>query len=299
MGSPYQTSSFQNTFGNPLQGSVGYFQGFARDNPATQYQLSAGKLNPGAALPMIAGGVAITTLLSTQPGNSLGATIQQATSVINGFSVFDQQASAICDPQSPVPLIYPGGSVNYYPLKSNAIFAVAIDSTFAATLLGGSTSQQLSWDFNQQKITAYEASGGTIAITSITPTFVPAVPGAQAYWNMVVVAASNSVVGGVGSEISISGATNTGAGGNALVNGSFIVSDFTNAENFSFTVQNTSSTAVQSSPLGGTIVMPYSGGLLDCNIIDINIGNSQIAYYQSGSGNAVWVPNSSCALIQI
>jgi hypothetical protein len=287
--------------------SDGFIQGMLRNDPVSRYNLAQGILGPNEAFPMF-GGVAITEAIpggSSQWPNgnndSLGSVITRATSAANisGFVVFDQSFAAPITPYSNVPLIGSGQSVNYIRNGDSQQIAVAIDPTFAASLIGGATSQNVTWDFNAQRIAPYVASGGTISITSITPTFVPAANGVPAYWNMVVVTAANTtgVPTGVGDVVNISGCTNTNA---VYVNQNQVVTSYTNTTNWSFKIQNTSSTLFTSGTgLTGTLLLNYSGGALACKILRIDAGNSKNVIYNAQNNTANWQNGLACALIQI
>jgi hypothetical protein len=293
---PYQTYSATGTFG--VQSS-GYMQGMTQDDPVTRYALAQGNLSLSETFPMW-GGLAIQELIPLAVANqSLGPVIARATTLATttGFSVFDQNFAAVQVPgSSQVPLTNLGGSVMFYRLGSRARLAVAIDSAFAASIQGGQIAPQATWDFANGRVEAYNATPGTVAITSITPTFVAATPGVPSYYNMVVVAGANTQVTGVGDVFSISGATNTGTGGAAAVNGSFPVSAFTSNTSFSFQIPALTGYV---GTVAGTILMDKPGALLPAKIIGVNIGNSKIVSYNAVTGAAVWTPGQSCAIIQI
>jgi hypothetical protein len=282
--------------------SDGYIQGFAQDDPARRFALSQGVLSSAEIFPMW-GGVAISeTIPAATANDSLGGLITRATSAANitGFAVFDQNFAAVSTPFSPVPLVASGGSVNFYRLGSGARIAVAIQPDVAAALQGGLINQAVTWDLNTQRIQTYEASGSTVSISSMTATFVVATPGNQAYWDIAVVAAtSNVLVAQVGDVVNISGATNSGGGKDAAVNGNFTVTSFTDSQHFHFKIANTSSTYIQSGALGGTIVLNYSGGTLNAKILRVDTGNSKVVVYNSATGLATWNTGQACALIEI
>ncbi len=289
--------------------SDGFIQGFLRNDPVSRYNIAQGILGPNDAFP-IWGGVAISESIpgaaSQWPNaanDSLGSVITRATSAANitGFAVFDQSFAAPISPASNVPLIGSGQSVNYIRFGDSQQLAVAIDPALAATLLagGGLVSQNVTWDLNAQRLAPYNAAGGTISITSITPTFVAATPGVPAYWNMVVVTAANAtgVPAGVGDVVNISGCTNTNA---AYINQNQVVTSWTSSTSWSFKVQNTSSTLFTSGTgLTGTLVLNYSGGLLTCKILRIDVSNSKNVIYNAATNTANWQSGLACALIQI
>jgi len=287
--------------------SDGFIQGMLRNDPVSRYNLAQGILGPNELLP-IWGGVAIQEAIpggaSQWPNansDSLGSIITRATSAANisGFAVFDQSFAAPITPFSNVPLIGSGQSVMYIRPGDSQQLAVAIDPVFAASLVGGTVNQQVTWDLNAQRLAPYNASSGTISITSITPTFVAAANGQPAYWNMVVVTAANStnVPSGVGDVVNISGCTNINA---AYVNQNQVVTSWTSSTSWSFKIQNTSSTLFTSGTgLTGTLLLNYSGGLLTCKILRIDVSNSKNVIYNQATNSANWQNGLACALIQI
>ena len=80
--------------------------------------------------------------------------------------------------------------------------ALACDPSLQS-LYGGLTTQQVSWDFNNQLIQPYDASTATYSLTSITSSY------AAGVYTMVVVAAVATLVGGVGDLINVGGVTST------------------------------------------------------------------------------------------
>ena len=287
--------------------SDGFIQGMLRNDPVSRYNLAQGILGPNETFP-IWGGVAIQEAIpggaSQWPNansDSLGSIITRATSAANisGFAVFDQSFAAPITPFSNVPLIGSGQSVNYIRFGDSQQIAVAIDPAFAATLIGGTSSQQVTWDLNAQRLAPYEASGGTISITSITPTFVAAQSGVPAYWSFAVVTALNitGLPAGVGDVVNISGCTNTNA---AYINQNQVVTSWTDAQHWTFVIQNTSSTLFTSGTgLTGTLLMNYSGGLLSCKNLRIDVNNSKNVIYNSQNNTANWQNGLACALIQV
>lgn len=293
-----QTTNFPGTF---FVQSDGFIQGMAEDNVATRYLLSQGVLGPNELLPMF-GGVAVTESIQTSVNNdSLGSVITRATSAaaITGFAVFDQSHAAPISAFSNVPLIGSNDSVMYYRLGSNAKIAVAIAPEVAGTLQGGAITQPVTWDLNAQRIVASTVSGGTNSVASITANYVAAVPGAAAYWNMVVVLGSDSenLVQAVGDVVNLSGCTNANG---AYVNQNQIVTSYSSSTSFSFQIANGSSSLfTNGGTLSGTIVANYSGGALPAKIIKVNIGNSKIVNFNQATNTANWLQGQSCALIQI
>jgi hypothetical protein len=153
--------------------SDGFIVGTAMPDPAMRYQLAGGYLASTETLPMF-GGVAISENIAqerppmTRPDTALGGAIVRAAAVANltGFAVFDQNYAAVNTPQSPAPSTGPGGLVNFYRLGSLARVALAIDPTLIS-LEGGLITQQVSWDFTNQKIIAFATNALPVKILAI------------------------------------------------------------------------------------------------------------------------------------
>ena len=142
--------------------SDGYIQGVYMDDPAVRYALAGGTLDTGETLPMW-GGVAIGETIPN-PANqdvSLGGIIARATDYtdLTGFTVFNQNGSAIVTPQSSVPLVAVGMNTNFFRLGSGARIAVKCDATLAAALIGGDLiNVAVSWDFTNQQLVAFSTT---------------------------------------------------------------------------------------------------------------------------------------------
>jgi hypothetical protein len=271
--------------------SEGYVQGTALDDPAIRYQLVNGVLALTESLPMW-GGCALTENIPNPGfGNMVGGNVGRAlnNAAISGFSVFNQGSAMINWPQNKVPITGQGGTVPFYRLGSNARIPVQCDPSLAS-LQGGAITQQVSWDFNNQILQPYDASTATITISSMTATF------ANGVYTIAVVTAAASVVGAVGDSINISGATNSGTGGAALVNGNFVVTAFTDSQHFSFQV-----TAVTGAigTIAGTPVLNQGTGALPVKVLEINSGNSKVVTWSPTLLTANWNLSGSVALIQI
>lgn len=287
---PMATTTAAGLFGTS---SDGYTQGVAMDDPASRYWLSGGYLAATETLPMW-GGVAISESLSPASSNGhLGNSITRASLVgnITGFSVFNQSHNGINWPQSQVPTIQSGMSLNFYRFGSNARIPVACDPGLVG-IDGGLITQQVSWDFNNQRLQAYVPSAATVSVTSMTPTFQ-----AGAGELIAIVTAAASDVQAVGDAINISGATNTGTGGNSIVNGNFTVVAFTDNQHFSIFIPTAADTVIGT--IGGTILLNQGIGALPCKILNIALGNSRTVVWDPVALTANWNNTGAVALIQI
>jgi hypothetical protein len=172
--------------------SRGLIVGTAYPDPSTRFALSGGILATTETLPMF-GGVGIGENIpgagAKPTDSSLGGTIVRATGGTNltGFSVFDQNYSAINAPESPVPQTLSGGLVNFYRLGSGARVALAIDPSLAS-LEGGLITQQVSWDFTNQRVIAFDGTALPVKIllVDIGNSWVPVYNAGTGFvtWNM-------------------------------------------------------------------------------------------------------------------
>lgn len=295
---PFLTSSAAGSFNVDADG---YIQGQAMDDPSARNWLSGGILATTETKPMW-GGVAVsemvpsTTVTSTLNGvPALGGQIIRATTLtplasgeLTGFCVFDQNYSAISSPQSPVPLVGSGMTLNFYRKGTNARVAVACDPSLVS-LQTGLITQQVSWDFTNQILQPYDASTATVSVTSMTWS---STNGGQ----IAVVVSAASVVGAVGDTFTISGATNTGSGSTAVVNGTFQANTWTDNQHFTFLAPGTSSIY---GTIAGTIILTEGIGALACRVLDVRVGNSMTVKYDATTGFATWNRSGSCALILI
>lgn len=288
---PYAMTNASGTFGIE---STGFIVGTAEDDPVAAFSLQGGTLALTETLPMW-GGVGVTALvpgLSTDPHSSLGPVIGRATTMtaattgqLNGFSVFDQNYSAVASPASPVPLVGSGGQVNWYPLGSGARIKVAIDPSLV-NLQGSIVSTNVSWDFTNQRLQPYVASGATEAVTSMTWS---ATNGGQ-----VAVVTTAPTVFNLGDTFTVSGATNAGTGGVATINTAHTINTWTDTTHFTFLLPGTSTLY---GALAGTIVINVGVGALACLILEVLIGNCMTVNYNATTGAATWNRNDSAAII--
>lgn len=152
---PAQTTNAAGLFVTTAQGS---YPGVYVEDPATRYFLAGGVLASAETLPMW-GGVGISEKIPTGGYSQLGSTVSRATAQTNlsGFAVFNQEGAWLSSPQSPVPLGLTGGQVNFFRFGSNARLWLPIDPALIS-LDGGLTNQQVSWDYTNQRIVAYDST---------------------------------------------------------------------------------------------------------------------------------------------
>lgn len=286
---PVQTTTFLGGFTAQSDGLV---QGVAMDDPAVRFALSGGVVDATETIPMY-GGVGIYANVPTV-GVPLGPKVGRATSVTQtaakgliGFSVFNQSHAWLMTPQSPVPTGASGMTVPYFPLGSGARIAVKCDPGLLA-LGNGSIGAQVSWDFNDQMLQTFIASGATISITSQTWS---ATNGGQV---AVVMAAPMPFV--VGDTVNVSGATNTGTGSLAVLNGPHVINTLTDTTHFTYLLPGT---AAIWGTIGGTQVLQVGIGALPCRILRIQSGNCKTVTWDPILNQATWDPNGTAALIQI
>lgn len=276
----------------------GAVQGTFMDDPATRWAMRSGVLDINESLPMW-GGIGIYEHVPAytvgSPAEQLGSVVGRATTVdqtntkgLVGFSVFNQAHHMPVTPQSPVPMAGSGMAVHYVRLGSGNRVVVACDPSLGS-LEGGSVGQQVSWDFNAQRLQAYDASTPTYAVTSLT-------------WastnggRITVVGGVALPVGGVGDAVTFQDATNTGTGGAAAVNQTFIVDTFTDNQNFTVAAP---AAAGYYGTIGGTILLVEGTGALNVRVDRILPGNSMTVAYNYVTGRAGWNYNGTVAIITI
>jgi hypothetical protein len=274
--------------------SDGYIQGQAMDDPSARYRLAGGILATTETLPMW-GGVGITEYISpasaliTAPNQALGGNIKRAlndtaasSGELTGFSVFDQNYAAVTTPQSPVPLVGSGSTLNFYRLGSRARIAVAMDPALVS-LEGLVITSQVSWDFTAQRLIPYL---GTLTISSGT------------YNNTtgaISLTMSAPITFGVGDTVVLSSLTGTGA--YASLNGTYTALTGTTGS----TVVLAAAAALGAATItGGSLVLGSGASvLLPVKILNVNVGNSMTVVYDTVTGFATWNRSGSCALIQL
>jgi hypothetical protein len=283
---PYLTTNGAGSFS--VQ-SDGYVQGSALDDPTIRNRLAGGWLNSTETLPMW-GGIAIyENVPPAGYDGTYGGPVGRATSLANltGFSVLNQAHNWVTSPQSQAPSAGSGMTVPFYRMGSGARIVVGCDASLIAAVQGGLITQNVSWDFNNQVLQAYNSTA-TVALTSMTATY------ANGVYTIACVASAATLVGAVGDYITISGATNAGTGGNALVNGNFQVTAFTNSQNFSFQVVAASGAI---GVIAGSPVLNEGTGALPVKILGVNT-NSKVIKYDPINNYVNWTVGNA-ALIQI
>lgn len=286
---PYQTTNAAGSFS--VQ-SAGYVQGVYMDDPAIRYALAIGTLSAAATAP-VWGGMAISESVAPASNydRSQGGTIVAATAIANitGFSVFNNAYAWPGSPQSPVPTAGAAGmTVPFFRMGSGARIAVAMDPSLVS-VDGSLITTQVSYDFTSQVLTPFNAATPTVAVTSVTSSF------AAGVYTFVVVAAAATLVGAVGDSVNISGVTGLGA---ALVNGTQVVTAFTDSTHFSFQV-TAATGAIATGALTGTIVITQSVGALPVKILDVSAANSMTVVYNPATGAATWNRQGYAALILV
>ncbi len=261
--------------------SKGLVQGTAYPDPAIIYKRASGTLAQSETIPMW-GGVGIYTDIggaSGDPADELGTIVGRATSGTNlvGFSVFDGAYGMINTPSSPVPLAASGMQVQYYRLGSGARVALQADASLVS-LQGGLTTQQVAWDFTNQKLIPYTgsltASSGTYNSTSglVTLTFATAT--------------------GInpGDTITVSGATGTGS--YADIDGTFQAGSGTTGTTVTYTI----ATGLTMTITAATVT---TGSALNVQVLDIISSNCMTVNYSSADNSASWNFNGACAVVLI
>lgn len=157
---PMKVTQPQDTF---KLSANGFIQGaFEDDNTARQLR-SQGVIDASVTGVMY-GGMAISE--KTSNGKAMGGSILIAdtTPHITGFSTFDGMYNAIIVPGNEVPKVVAPQSIQYFRFGTNARIAVKCSDSLAAALVNGLINQQVSWDFVNQQLIAYDATPGALPV---------------------------------------------------------------------------------------------------------------------------------------
>lgn len=270
----------------------GLMQGCAWPDPNIRNQLAGGILATTETLPMW-GGVGVYLNVpspqgspATTPDPILGPTVGRATNVtaataktLLGFSVFDQNYSAINTPQSPVPLVASGGQVNFYRLGSGARVAVKCSPELFAALEGLIETTLVSWDYVEQMLVPYEAAYPANALLAQS--------WASTNGGQVTFQTTTNHTVGVGSVFEITGSVPT------AYNGSYVAIAGTATD----TLVAVKLTDPGSSTTLGTLVA--GGGALPVKILQVQESNCMTVDYDADTGNADWDRDGAAAMILI
>lgn len=270
--------------------SDGFIAGNLLDHPTELFKIAGGVVAAAETIPMV-GGIAITENIGGAAGTpdaSLGSVIARATAVgnIDGFTVFNQAHHMVQAPQSPVPAAGSGNSINFVRKGSGARLIVACDPALVS-LEGSEVTSNVSWDYNAQRLTPYDASTTTVTITTLTWA-------ATNNGRLTVVTSAATIVGAVGDAVTISGATNSGTGGAAAINRTFLVDTFTDNQHFTLAAP---AAAGYYGTLAGSPVVVEGTGILGLRVIGFNIGNSMVPLYDPTTGFWSWNRGGSTAIL--
>ncbi len=160
---PMQTLTGQNSFQVESQG---YIQGAFMDDPVARMWLLPGLVDSSVTQP-IWGGLAIEELVPAPDAHTNGTiaspiSIPSTASSVTGFTVFNRAHNMLIVPGQNVPLATTQMDVAYFRLGSNVRIPVKVSSGLASSLEGGSITQQVSWDFTNNELTAYVSGTNTV-----------------------------------------------------------------------------------------------------------------------------------------
>lgn len=285
---PSQTTNAAGSFNIS---STGWIQGVALDDPALRNELAGGILAPTETLPMW-GGVGISetaTPVSASPPfpiSSLGGYITRATTIgqssvngLTGFSVYNQDHAAINTPQSPAPLVYSGGLVNFFRLGSGIRIPLLCAESLVAALEGNIIGTQASWDFNGQQLVPYVAPYPANVLTAAS--------WASTGGGQVTFTTTTSHGVAVGDFFTISGMVPAG------YNGDYVAITGTTGS----TLIAAQATNPGSETVLGTLVA--GGGAVPVRILEVSDANSMTVQYSPTTGFATWNRTGTVAVCLI
>ena len=148
-----------------LQSTMGYVQGSFLDDPTSRMYLAAAQVASTVTQP-VWGAMAITegVALDSTSGGQVGGGLTLATNSASttGFTVFNQAANGIIVPGNTVQQYTAGMTISFFRLGSNARIVVQVDPSVVASLDAGAINQQVSWDYTNQKLVAFNATPGAL-----------------------------------------------------------------------------------------------------------------------------------------
>lgn len=156
-----------NALGSFSVHSDGYVQGVALDDPSIRNALAGGVLDSAETLPMW-GGLPIFENIPTSDAQALGSIVGRATDYpeVMGFCVFNQATAFVQTAQSQVPTAGGNQTIPFYRMGSGARIALEIDPALVS-LEGGFINQQVSWDFVNNKIIAFDTTALPVKILQV------------------------------------------------------------------------------------------------------------------------------------
>lgn len=276
---PYLTTNAPGSFNIS---SAGFIAGTLLDNPPDLFRIAGGVLSQAEPLPMF-GGVGISEAVpasvfsATNPVPNLGPVLTRAAALagLTGFAVFNQAHNGVNFPQSPVPVMGPGNSVNFVRLKSGVRIALPIVASLTS-LSGGLVTAPVSWDFVNQQIIPFQAA---YAANVLTASSWASTGGGQVTFTTT---SAHGVA--VGSYFTITGSVP------AAYNGTYLA--------LAGTTGSTLIGALAANP--GAIVtegtLSAGGGALPCEILEVDVGNSMVPVYTPATGFVGWNRSGSCAV---
>jgi hypothetical protein len=147
--------------------SDGYIQGLDLDDQIAKMRLKSGMFSSAATSPLW-GGVPVKGIVPTMDQNQSGPGVIQASSMsdYSGFSSYRNNYNAIIMPGNNVPLVVGGMTAMWYPKGCMARIPVPVSQALVTAAEGGSTDQQVIWNFSTGMLDVY-ASGDTALPVSV------------------------------------------------------------------------------------------------------------------------------------
>jgi hypothetical protein len=287
--SPFNFST-TNAAGSFTIQNDGDIVGVQMDDPATRFAIRSGYVLSSETIGMV-GGVGIyedipqpysqsspVPDMNMQCGIGRAISLTGTVGVLSGFTLFNQTHNAVTSPTNPVPTAGSLQTFNYVRLGSGARIAVAIDPSLVS-LDGGLVGQQVSWDFNLQRLVPFVAAYPANVLTALS-------------WGT---ANGGTVTGStltshgiaVGDDFTLSGSVP------AAYNGDFTALAGTTSNVLVFALSP--NPGVETTL--GTLVA--GGGALACRIDRIRTGNSMVPVYNAATGLWTWNRQGSSAIITI
>lgn len=161
---PMKTLTAINSF---VAETTGYVEGTYLDDPAVRFQLESGQIGSGVTQP-VWGGLPINLTVPTSPELGNEITLSTGYTDIVGWSCFNQAHNTILTPGNNVPQAVAGMTMNLFRTGTLARLVVKCDPTLVNTIVGGVGNQQVSWDFTNNQLIAFNTTALPVQVEYAT-----------------------------------------------------------------------------------------------------------------------------------
>jgi len=163
---PMVTTGVADSF---LLQSDGFVAGTFLDDPAVRYQLEGGFIGSSQTTPIWGGlplSLGIPALGGGGSSSGLGPScvVAATNGAIDAWCLYNQAANMLITPGSNAPQASSGMTINFGRPGSNFRIVLPILTSLVNTVIGQEPGYQVSWDFTNNRIMAYDAGVGALPV---------------------------------------------------------------------------------------------------------------------------------------